>query len=161
MSDINPEELFKIAVEKASKHNLPLPKKPRYEEAEFVIPEDPDALTTIELGQKMMQATAFYAYAKRLMGVLDSELIPLERAYNLRVSQRGNLLRIDPTFKNRSGEIIEAAVLAQNEDLSPLLSRITELRSIRALLDARLDIYEKVHSNLSRELTRRGIEHGG
>lgn len=161
MTEIDPAELFKRAVEKVSKHNLPLPKKPRFEDAEFEIPEDPDDLTTIELGQKMMQATAFYGYCKRLLGILDAELGLLDTTYNRIVAQRGNILRIDPVLKNRSGEIIEAAVLAQGEDLTPMLSRRMELRSIKSLLEARLDIYEKTYTNLSREITRRDVESKG
>jgi hypothetical protein len=158
MTDVDHEALFKLALEKVGKHNLPLPKKPNFDEAEFEIPEDPDDLTTIELGQRMMQATAFYGYSKRLLGVLDAELVPLDYAYNLRIQQHGNLLRVDPTFKNRSGEIIEAAVLANNDSLAPLLARRLELRSIKVLLEARLEIYDRTYTVLSRELSRREVE---
>lgn len=159
MSEIhNPEEIFVRVLEKVGKHNLPLPKKPNFTDKEFEVPTDPDSITTVELGQKMMQASAFYSYAKRLLGVLEAELIPLEAEYKLRVITRGNILRRDPTFKSRSAEIIEAEVLSNNEDLLPLYERKVELLSIKSILESRADIYDRVYVTLSRELSRRGIE---
>jgi hypothetical protein len=152
------EEIFATVLEKVGKHNLPLPRKPAYEEKEFEIPTDPDALNTIELGQKMMQSSAFYAYAKRLLGVLEAELIPLEAEYKLRTISLGNIVRRDPTFKSRSAEIIEAEVLSANVELLPLHNRKVELQAIKALLESRADIYDRVYLTLSRELSRRGIE---
>ncbi len=157
--EVNATEVQEWANEKLSQQRVPLPKQPIAKEATFQLPEDPDDLTLSELGQHMLRLNAYYAYARRLLGILEGELVPVEAEYKLKVTAAGNKIRGSGEIGKRpSADVVEAEVLSDSEDLGPLYERRLKLLTIKAQLQARLDIYERSYQAMSRELTRRSIE---
>jgi hypothetical protein len=132
---------------------LPLPKKPAADKPEYEFPEDPDALTSVELGQLMLKYAAYHGYTLRLMGVLDAELTALESEYQLKVQTYG--LEARQELGRVAFDAIEAAVLQKRRELVGVKKRITELRTVRASLEASSQIYERHWNALSREQARR------
>lgn len=155
--DVDSSELFDWATERVKRQNLPLPKKPRGADPEYDVVDDPDSLSSIELGQRMSRFAAWLTYCARLVGVVESELVLVEAEYKLKV----NAAMIDAreALPGRpSADLVEAYVLRRDDELGPLYKRRLELVAIKAQLEPRLRIYEKAWQALSRELTRREIE---
>ena len=155
--EISGKDIYDWATAKVEKLRLPVPTKPSFPSPEFELPDDPNRLTSTELGQLMLRMTAFYGYCLRMLGMVESELCVVEAEYKIKVHTAS--LEVRKEMEGRPAvDVVEAAVLAQNEDLTPLYKRRLELMAIRQQLDARLKIYEKCGSTLSRELSRREVE---
>lgn len=156
-TEVSATDVQEWANDRLSKQRVPLPRQPRAKESEFALPEDPDDLTLSELGQHMLRLNAYFAYARRLLGVLEGELVPIEAEYKLKINASRVTLG-DELGKRPGFDTVEAAVLTTNEELGPLYERRLRLLTIKAGLQARLDIYESSWKALSREQSRRELE---
>lgn len=150
-------ELQKQSEEVIKKRKLPLLGKPAFDAPEFSFPNDPDSVTSTQLGQLMLRFAAWRGYAQRLLGTVDTELTVLEAEYKLKVGVEG--LKVRKEMEGRpSADTVEAAVLERNEELAPLYERRLKLLAARTQLTARLVVYEGLYQALSRELSRRELE---
>lgn len=156
MVDVKADNVLEWAREKMEKKRLPLPKRPRGKDPEFIFPDDPDTLSSSELGQLMMRMTAFFGYAQRLFGLADSEFALVDIEYKVQINMAG--IEVREKLGRVSADVVEAAVLSENEDIAPLYERRLKLMTIRSQLESRLKIYEKLYQALSRELSRREME---
>jgi len=156
-SEVSAKDVQEWASDRLSKQRIPLPKQPKAKEAEFVLPEDPDDLTLSELGQHMLRLNAYFAYTRRLLGILEGELVPVEAEYKLKINM-GRASLGEELGKRPGYDTVEAAVLADNEELGPLYERRLQLLAVKTQLQARLDIYERSWTALSREQSRRELE---
>ena len=155
--DVESGKVFDWATDRVRRQNLPLPKKPRGTDPEYDVVDDPDSLSSVELGQRMSRFAAWLTYCMRLVGTVESELVLVEAEYKLRV----NAAMIDAreALPGRpSADLVEAYVLRESDELGLLYKRKLELVAIKAQLEPRLRIYDKSWQALSRELTRREIE---
>ena len=155
--DVDSSEIKEWAEKKMSKQGLPLPAKPTGKDVEFEYPEDPSKLHSIEVGQWMSKFAGYFNYTTSLLGKVTSELVLVESEYRLRV----NALRagvINDLPSRPAAEVVEAEVLKQHDDLTPLYKRRLQLMSIKETLEARARIYERGYSAMSRELSRREME---
>lgn len=150
------KELHTQVLNKMSSSGFPTPKKPDTEDTEIKLPSDPSKITSIELAQKLATAAAWHSYCVYRLGQLESELVLLQAEYKLKL----NILSIPIRNKlgRQSADVIEAAVLGENEELMPDYTRIMELLSIKEVLTARINVYDKFYSALSREQSRRDTE---
>ena len=155
-SELNSSEIFEENKKKISKLHLPLPVMPKYESPEFNWPDDPSNLNNTQLGQMMLQMAGFYGYTQRLLGILESELTLVDAELKLKVNAASVPIRKE--LGRLNNEVIEAAVISNNEEFTPLYKRKLELLSIRDQLQSRLLIYEKFYQALSREQSRRDTE---
>lgn len=149
-------KVYDWAREKLKRQQLPLPKRPTSEQPEYEFPEDPDAVTSVELGQLMLRYAAYHGYTLRLMGVVDSELTAIESEYQLRIQTHGLVERQE--LGRVAFDAIEAAVLVKYPELYAMKRRVTELRTIRVQLETSATIYERHWTALSREQARRAAE---
>ena len=150
------KRLYEQATAKVTKQNLPVPARPKGTDPEIEFPDDPAELTGPELSQKMMRAAGWYAFNEWLRGRCESELVAVDAEYRYLVNTKGNELRQDPVFKNRSGEIIEAEVLLRySAELSEIQTKRVELLTIKPQLESRSNIYDRLYAALSREQSRR------
>lgn len=155
-TDVTTDDVLKWAREKMEKKRLPLPKRPRGKNPEFAFPDDPDTLSSNELGQLMMRMTSFFGYAQRLFGLADSEFALVDIEYKVKINAAGIAVR--EKLGRVAADVVEAAVLNESEDIGPLYERRLKLMTIRSQLESRLKIYEKLYQALSRELSRREME---
>ena len=143
--------------ERMAKQNLPPPAKPKLKDPEFTIPTDPSKLTNHELGSRMLQTSAWYAYAQYLLGRCESELVLVEAEFRLKANVVMQELRKEVGRINQ--EAIESIAVANNpEELGGLYERRVQLMSIRKQLESRILIYEKGYNAFSREQSRREME---
>ena len=158
IEELNSKEIFTWAEERISRKRFPLPSQPKTPELEeYEYPVDPSRLSGPELGQWLQRMYAWFGYGQRLLGLAESELVTVEAEYKLKVNTES--LRIRDNLSGRpSADLVEAAVLQENEYLVALLKRKLELTTIRTELESRLKIYDIQGRALSRELTRRGQE---
>ncbi len=152
----NANEVLEKVQSKIAQLNLPIPPKPSTVDTEMQLPPDPDKLTSTELAQKLMKASAWFGYVQRLIGVLESELVLLNAEYKIRMNVLGIPVRNKLGKQNK--EVIESVVLNENKDIMPLFTRIQELTSIRSTLESRMEVYSKFYAALSREQSRRDSE---
>lgn len=155
-SELSSSEIFTWSTDKVRKLHLPLPKQPKSEDPEFSWPEDPSNLNNTQLGQMMLQMAGFYGYTQRLLGILESELTLVDAELKLKVNAASVPIRKE--LGRLNNEVIEAAVISNNEEFTPLYKRKLELLSIKDQLQSRLLIYDKLYSCLSREQSRRDTE---
>lgn len=146
--------IYDWAKKKLLEHRIPLPKSPKSDVADYEFPEDPDALTSTELGQLMLRCAAYAGRRNVQLGVLESELVALDREYKLKVGTLGLGIR-EELGGRPSQETVEFAVLNKHPELLPLYKRITELETIRANLKRQIETYQLHWQALSRELSRR------
>ena len=154
--EIEAKDIHEWAVARMKGLKLPVPRKPKNTDPEFSLPDDPDALPSPEVGQLMMRFAAWFSYSVRLLGMADSELVLVESEYKLKVNSRGIKLREE--LGRVSAEVVEAAVLAEDGDITEIYQRRLELLAIKTHLEARTKIYERGYSAMSRELSRRETE---
>ncbi len=152
----NSAEVLERVQKKIYSLHLPVPPQPSTEDVEMQLPEDPDKLTSTQLAQKMSRASSWFGYVQRLLGVLESELVLIEAEYKIEMNSKGIIIREKLGKVNK--DVVEARVLKEWDELIPLYTRIQELKSIKATLDSRLEIYSKFHQTLSREQSRREME---
>ena len=152
----NSTEVLERVQKKIYDLHLPVPPQPSTEDVEMQLPEDPDKLTSTQLAQKMSRSSSWFGYVQRLLGILESELILIETEYKLEMNVLGVEIRDKLGKVNK--DVIEACVLKSHDELMPLYTRIQELKSIKATLESRLEIYSKFHQTLSREQSRREME---
>jgi len=154
---VSSAEIQAWAKDKMSKQRLPLPTKPKGKDVEFVYPEDPSLLQSIEVGQHMSRFTAWFSYTVSLLGRITSELVLVEAEYRREIDSRCSEVLVDlpgkPTIK-----VIEAEVLKQHDELGPLYERRLQLMTIKETLESRVKIYERGYQAMSRELSRREME---
>ena len=137
--------------EKVSKLHLPLPARPKYKDPEFNVPNDPSTLTVSELGQRMLQTSGWYAYAQRMFGICESELVLVDAEFKLKVNVIAYELRKELGRVNQ--EAVESIAVAKNPDeLGHLFERRVQLTAIKKRLESQLLIYERCYQALSREL---------
>lgn len=146
--------IFGWAQSKLQDLSLPQPRRPATEEKEYDFPEDPDSLTTTELGQLMLRFAGYAGYRMRQLGVLESELVALDREWKLKVGSYGTSIR-EQLGGRPSIETVEAYVLNAHPELLPLYKRVTELETVRANLKRQVETYEYAWQALSREQSRR------
>lgn len=155
--DLHAQDIHTWAAEKIAKQHLPLPARPRFEGEEFSLPDDPASLTNTELGSWMLRLASLRAYAVRLLGIAESELVLVEQEYRLRVNSAG--LQIREELSGRpAADVVESAVLARDGGIGPLYKRRLELVAVKAQLEPRVKVYEIASVALSRELSRREME---
>ncbi len=155
-TEVSSKDIMDWTKEKMQKHHLPTPLKPEYTDPKLDFPDDPDDLSSNKLGQLMLQMTAFLGWALSLYGLADSEFALVDSEYKVQVNSLGIEKRKE--LGRLSADVIEAAVLADNEDLGELYERRLKLQTVRIQLDNRIKIYEKFYAALSRELSRRELE---
>ncbi len=155
-TDVDSEEIMEWAKEKMKKQRLPTPKKPSYTDPKLEFPDDPDDLSSNQLGQSMLKMTAYLGWAISLYGIADSEYALVDSEYRVNVNSLGIEKRKE--LGRLSADVIEAAVLADNGSLGELYERRLKLQTVRIQLDNRIKIYEKYYAALSRELSRRELE---
>lgn len=153
---IKAKDIHSWAVGRMKGLKLPVPRKPKGTDPEFSLPDDPDALPSPEISQLMFQFADWFSFIVRQLGMADSELVLVEEEYKLKVNSRGIKLR--EKLGRVSADVIEAAVLAENGDLTEIYQRRLELLAIKAHLEARAKIYDCGKQAMSRELSRRETE---
>lgn len=151
--EIKAKDINEWAMGRIKGLGLPLPRKSKGTDPEFSFPDDPDEMTSTEVGQLMFRFADWFAYATRLLGMVDSELVLVESEYKLKVNMRGIKLR--EKLGRVSADVIESAVLAKDGDITEIYKRRLELLAIKTHLEARTKIYERGYQAMSRELTRR------
>ncbi len=156
LSDVNADEINTWAGERIAKQNLPLPAKPRPGDPEYLFPDDPSDLSTMQLGQLMLRFAGFLGYAVHLLGLAESELTLVEselagKVAGLAGPVRAALGRVKATE-------VENTVLSNNPQLVPLHKRRLELTAVITRLEPMTKIYEKMYQALSRDLARREVE---
>ena len=154
--ELNSDDLKRWADEKVREKHLPLPAAPKDTGPEFEVPDDPSTLTNPHLGQLMLRMSGYYAYTQRLIGIAASELVLVEAEFKLKVNIKDQDIRKELGRINQ--EAVEAAVLRDDEELTPLYERRLKLSAVKEQLESRLLIYEKLGYALSRELSRREME---
>lgn len=156
-TEVSSAEIQAWAEEKMGKQGLPLPTKPKGKDPEFVYPEDPSKLVSIEIGQWLSKFTGWLTWAMSLLGRVASELVLVEAEYRLKINSfRSEVL---PGMPGRpAAEVVEAEVLKRHDELGPLYERRLQLMTIKETLDSRAKIYERGYQAMSRELSRREME---
>ncbi len=149
-------KIYKKVEDKMSKSGFPIPSKPSSDDFEIQLPPDPSTITSIELAQKLSRSAAWHSYCTYRLGQVESELVLLEAEYRLHLNQAS--IPIRESLGRQNAEVIEAATLEKHEELMPQYIRIMELKSIKEVLDARVSVYDKFYSALSREQSRRDTE---
>ena len=155
--DVDSDEVLGWATDRVARQNLPLPKKPKDFGDEYSIPDDPDDMESVELGQLIARFRSWIAYCVRLIGVTESEQVLLDDEWSLRMGAA----MLDARNELGSGakkDMLTAWALRESDDLGPLYLRRTQLKAVMAQLEPRLKIYERGYRALSRELSRREIE---
>lgn len=150
-------EIFAWATDRLRRQRLPMPRRPSVADPEYEFPDDPEALTLVQLGQLMLRYAGYAGYTYRLLGILESELVALEREYRLKVGQYGIAVR-ERLGGRPAAETVEAHVLAEHTELLPLVKRLTELETVRANLKRAIEAYTLHWQALSREQARRSDE---
>lgn len=156
-TDFSGSAIMKEVTENMKSQRLPSPARPKADDPEYQFPEDPDELTSAQLGQLMLRFAAWEGYTHRLLGPVEAELVALEKESQIKVLGAGAGLR-DELGKNAGRDTVEAAVLAFHPEFLPLTQRITKLKTAKASLESRATIYQAGWSALSREQTRRADE---
>lgn len=142
-------EVIRSINERMTRHHLPQPKRPKGDEEEFTFPTDPERLSSVELGQRMLQLSAWQVYSLRLLGMVEAELNLLEHDVIVSgLGKRNELGRVN-------AETVRAAVLDDDDELR---KRWQELETAQLQLETRAKIYERAWTSLSRELSRRELE---
>ncbi len=154
---IDSKAIFDEASDRVARRGLPLPRQPSGKNLEYNYPDDPDSMSDIELGQKMSKFMAWYTYCMRLLGIVESEQVPVESEYMQRMGVA--ILEVRETLAGRPpAKLVEALILRDDVELGKLHKRKIELASVKAQLKPRLKIYNESWNALSRELTRRNME---
>jgi hypothetical protein len=149
-------KIHEQVLEKMSKSGFPAPTKPSFEDAEIALPPDPSELTSIELAQKLSKSAAWFSYCQYRLGQVESELVLQQAEYKVKLNLASIPVREE--LGRQNADVIEAAVLGGSTEILTIYERIAELTSIKESLEARLSVYDKFYSALSREQSRRDTE---
>lgn len=155
-TDISASEIDQWAKDIIRTKNLPSPAKPKEDSPEYIFPEDPSDLGQNALGQHMMRFASYFGYTQWLLGLADSEYALVDSEYKVHMNIAG--LEIREKLGRVAADVVEAAVLDEDEELTPLYERRQKLTAVKIQLESRLKIYEKMYNALSRELARREME---
>ncbi|KKN00880.1 hypothetical protein LCGC14_1133310 [marine sediment metagenome] len=155
-TDIKADDINTWAKEIIGKKRLPAPAKPKGKDPEYTFPDDPSTLSPTGLGQQMMKFASYFGYTQWLLGLADSEFALVDSEYKVNMNVAGIKIRED--LGRVAADVVEAAVLHEDESLTPLYERRQKLLVIKIQLESRLKIYEKMYNALSRELARREME---
>jgi len=150
-------KLYESVKEKVALHRLPNPKIPdKGMPPEYVFPASPGNLTSEALGGLMLRLAGYLGYLLVRAGEVESETISIEAEFDLRVAA------LVPSIREEVGRLNkdEVKALAVNADIDvrKLYERLTELRSVSAILRGKAGAYEKHFGALSREQSRREME---
>lgn len=154
VADFSGKEIFEWSIAKMKASRIPIPAMPDGKDEQYEFPENPDDLTHTELGQLMLRIAAYGGKRNVQLGILESELVALDREYKLKIGVFGIEIR-EEMGGRPSHETVEFGVLERHEELMPLYKRMTELEVVRANLRRQCETYQEHWKALSRELSRR------
>ena len=149
-------KIHEQVLEKMSKSGFPAPSKPSTHDSEMTLPPDPSVLTSIELAQRLSKSASWFSYCQYRLGQVESELVLQHAEYKIELNLASIPIRQE--LGRQNADVIEAAVIASKPELEIIYARIAELTSIKETLEARLSVYDKFYSALSREQSRRDTE---
>lgn len=152
--DFDGKGIFKWSIDKMRSSRIPIPAMPDGKDEEYEFPENPDELSSTELGQLMLQVAAYGGKRNVQMGILESELVALDSEYKLKIGVYGVEIR-ESIGGRPSQETVEYAVLERHPELMPVYKRTTELKTVQANLRRQIETYQMHWQALSRELSRR------
>lgn len=133
--------------------NLPMPAKPQHV-GQYTFPEDPDELTGPEVAQLMLRLAGFCAHIFKLLAIVESEGVALEREWRLRIGEYTTEVRAKLGGRP-AHDTVEIAVVTQHEELRPLYNRMTQLEVVRTRLRRYVEMYQVGYQAMSREASRR------
>lgn len=152
------ESAIKRSRELMKQIGVPSPRRPAGLEEDYEFPTDPAALSSNELGRKMLALMAWYGYSTKHLGVQDAELTTMNAVFNILIGKAMVDVQKSSPIKMVKDQLF-AASLDRDPDLLDFYQRMLQKQTFADTLRAQVQVYEKQWSALSREQSRRSEDH--
>jgi hypothetical protein len=148
--------LYESARDKVALHRLPNPTRPKAGEPQYTFPQSPGNLTSEQLGAMMLRLAGYLGYLLVKQGEVEAELIGVDAQFDTNIAALIPAIRAEHGRLNK--EEVRALAVNADIDLRKLYERLTELRSVEAILRGKIAAYTQHFQALSREQSRRDTE---